>query len=133
MATTGDHFLFEVRACSDARLFLTSVPGELATAVVEVVIGGKSNTVTSIRDVRPGGRGVERKTREVLSCSEGRPLWVKWGDDGRVGVGLGSLSGEEGEELAALSGIAPFAVHGVTLWARGEGRPTWQYDRDAGT
>ena len=45
----GESFTFTVKACNDAHLVMTSIPGDYQTDVYEVVIGGSENTNTYIR------------------------------------------------------------------------------------
>jgi hypothetical protein len=45
------HVVFTVKACNDAHIALSTIPGNFATLTMEFVIGGWSNTRSAIRSV----------------------------------------------------------------------------------
>ncbi|XP_064595766.1 C3 and PZP-like alpha-2-macroglobulin domain-containing protein 8 [Liolophura sinensis] len=81
-------FSFTVRAVSSAHLRLTSVPGD-TNHVVEILIGGNGNSLSSISRGKSDSDQVTAHTPNVLTMEEYRAFWVSW-EGGRVRVGLGS-------------------------------------------
>ena len=77
--TTSDrkYFIFNVKACSNAFLYLTKGAYNSANAY-ELEFGYNSNRETVIRRIDFVLQSVE--TFNVLSCTEVRTFWVQWGD-----------------------------------------------------
>ena len=51
MAPASQHFAFEVQACNDVHLALSTTPGDSTQMTYEVVIGGYANTRSAHGDV----------------------------------------------------------------------------------
>ncbi|CAC5415289.1 unnamed protein product [Mytilus coruscus] len=76
---------FQVKACNDAFLLLSSASDLNSTFLYEIVIGGKSNTAISVRR-KYGGK---TKTMTVINaivlfCDEYSKLFVNWSSSGRI-------------------------------------------------
>jgi hypothetical protein len=106
-------FSFKVRAAHDAHIALTTGPHE-SDPMIEIFIGGWSNTKSVIRKNRTKPDKSEANTPDILNAGEYRGFWIKWFD------GVYTV-GNEGEAAAFLSyqdnEIIPINFAGVcTAW-----------------
>jgi hypothetical protein len=72
------HVVFTVKACNDAHIALSTIPGNFATLTMEFVIGGWSNTRSAIRQCMQCATETEVSTPNILSCTEHRAFWISW-------------------------------------------------------
>lgn len=89
-------FAFKIRAAHDAHVALTTGPAE-SDPMVEVFIGGWSNSKSVIRRNRTKPEKSEVDTPDALNAGEFRGFWIRWSNDGVYTVG------REGEVAAFLS------------------------------
>lgn len=87
--------VFRVRASNDAHIALTSSEAE-SDPMLEVFIGGWSNSKSVIRRNRTKPEVAEEATPSILDAGEFRGFWIRWTDN-VVTVG------REGEAAAFLS------------------------------
>ena len=87
--------VFRIRAPNDAHITLTSTEGE-SDPMLEVFLGGWSNSKSVIRKNRTKPDVVEEPTPGILNAGEFRGFWIRWTDN-VITVG------REGEAAAFLS------------------------------
>lgn len=87
--------VFRVKAPHDAHIALTSTEGE-SNPMLEVFIGGWSNSKSVFRKNRTKPDVVEESTPDFLSAVEFRGFWIRW-DDNVITVG------REGDAAAFMS------------------------------
>ncbi|KAG5674974.1 hypothetical protein PVAND_004917 [Polypedilum vanderplanki] len=87
--------VFRVKANNDAHLALSAINGEIIP-MLEVFIGGWSNSKSVIRKNRTKPDVVEQETPNILNGSEFRGFWIRW--DGNV-INVG----KEGEAAAFMT------------------------------
>jgi Farnesoic acid 0-methyl transferase len=87
--------VFRVKAANDAHIALTSTEAE-SDPMLEVFIGGWSNSKSVIRKNRTKPDVVEEATPAILDGGEFRGFWIRWTDNVIV-------VGREGEAAAFLS------------------------------
>ena len=73
-----DYVQFSVRACSDAHVIVSEVPGRYIANAFKLVIGLNGNTQTSI--VAQGGSTEPwvQDTPKILDCNIFKAFWIKW-------------------------------------------------------
>lgn len=81
-----------MRAAHDAHLALTTGPAE-GEPMLEVFIGGWSNTKSVIRKNKQQPEKAETATPDILSAGEFRGFWIRWADN---------VSGEIGDFVRIL-------------------------------
>ncbi|CAC5393340.1 unnamed protein product [Mytilus coruscus] len=79
---------FQVKACNDAFVLLSSASDLNSTFLYEIVIGGKSNTAISVRR-KYGGKTATMTVINaiVLFCDEYTKLFLNWSSSGRFTLG----------------------------------------------
>ncbi|CAH1794507.1 unnamed protein product [Owenia fusiformis] len=93
VTVTGyDYIEFTVKACNDAHILLSNIPGEIDELVIQVIIGGWKNTKSAIRTGRTVGTPIVKQTNtpNILDCNEARSFWLSW-KNGRIRVGQHGL------------------------------------------
>lgn len=73
-------FQFKVRAAHDAHLALVNGPSD-AEPLIEVFIGGWSNSKSVIRKNKQQPEKAENSTPDILSAGEYRGFWIRWADN----------------------------------------------------
>jgi hypothetical protein len=83
----------DVRACSNVRLRLSRLP--FSSPLYDVILGGSSNTKSTIQRYSDGGEAVvaEEETPGIVDCYEWRKFDVSWTSN-KIKVSLGSSSGQ---------------------------------------
>jgi Farnesoic acid 0-methyl transferase len=85
--------LFKVRATSDARIALLSVPSNFRAPSYEITVGARQNTVTTLRCRSPSGDIVFNvDSPDILSARELRTFWIRW-MNGTFEFGKGEVIG----------------------------------------
>lgn len=97
---SGKQIQFRIKAPNDAHIALTPGPYE-GYPMLEVFIGGWSNSKSVVRKNREKPDVVEESTPDILSADELRGFWIRWNDGGEITVG------KEGEQVAFLSYVDP--------------------------
>lgn len=87
--------VFRVKAANDAHIALTSTEGE-SDPMLEVFLGGWSNSKSVIRKNRTKPDVAEEATPAILNGGEFIGFWIRWSDN-VIAVG------REGEAAAFLS------------------------------
>jgi hypothetical protein len=87
--------VFRVKAANDAHIALTSSEAE-SDPMLEVFIGGWSNSKSVIRKNRTKPDVVEEATPQILTAGEFRGFWIRWTDNVLA-------VGREGEAAAFMS------------------------------
>lgn len=96
---SGRQLQFRIKAPNDAHVALTTGPSE-GDPMLEVFIGGWSNSRSIVRKNRTKPDVAEANTPDILSEDEMRGFWIRW-HDGEITVG------REGEQFAFLSYTEP--------------------------
>lgn len=99
-AAGRDGVVFRVRAGNDAHIALTSTEAE-SDPMLEVFIGGWSNSKSVIRKNRTKPEVAEADTPAILDAGEFRGFWIRWTDNvilvGREGEAASFLTYENAE------------------------------------
>lgn len=88
-----DFFTFDVMTCKDARLALSTTPGEHHKNTFEIVIGSSDDPTAKLVYIDSEGNSHlqdEAGLHNLVHCDESRQFWVSW-DNLRVEVGMGEL------------------------------------------
>lgn len=92
-----------MRAANDAHLALVAQPTD-AEPILEVFLGGWSNTKSVIRKNKQKPEKAEADTPDILNPTEFRGFWVRWSDNvvtvGREGEAAAILSYEDDSNVA---------------------------------
>ena len=85
-----DYVVFDVKACSSAKIALEHIPG-IVTRSFEVVIGISETKGVAIRDDVDGDNKLEAQTDTILlDCDIYKTFWIHWNEDRKYLVGRGS-------------------------------------------
>lgn len=85
--------VFGVTACSDVHVVLSTNTRNFSTGMIEIVIGGWTNTKSVIRIV-DDRHYAEVETPSILHCTESRFFWITW-QYGAIEAGKGEIAGKE--------------------------------------
>ena len=123
--TDMETFTFEVHACKEANIFLSTTPFH-KTDGLHIKIGAKDNQVISITE----GENLlgEKQTPNVLSCDRYRWFWLSW-DDNVVRVGEGSTV-KTGELIAVEYNTAEMKAFSISTVDNVEG--FWRFTKSEG-
>ena len=121
--------VFDVQACNDAHVALSSFSNLQNVMTYEVVLSGWSNQRSVIRARKQGENLVVAQTPGLLSCNESRTFWVSW-TSGIIKVGRGAFVGVD----RFMEWIDPLPKPITTLSvASGYGSPgTWKFRQQKG-
>ena len=111
---------------------LTAQVSKLSALLVllQVVIGGASNTKSFIRNATQGTSWVDVDTPGILSCDEMRTFWIHW-DAGLIRVGRGPSVGR-GEFMYWFNAFI-FPVHALSVSTGWTAIGLWEFSDIAGT
>ena len=125
-----DYIIFEVKACKEAIVALTQVPGQVTKDAWVITFGTEDNTKTSVSQKGSSGVSTSYDTKDILHCDEYREFWVRWADS-KLDLGQGNSTGENGIaeiQLGDDSNIYPFVIFDTGADAQG----SWKFLSDAG-
>ena len=120
--------VFSVKACTDAHVALSEVPGLFTTKTYEIIIGGYSNAYSKIRL----GRDIDLKTeytQNILNCNEFRYFWVSW-KDGIIEMGAGLVVGSG--QVIRYQNPEPFLINGFGISTVEVTDGVWRIDNVGG-
>ena len=103
-------FSFKVRAPSDVKVALATVPNLPSVLAYEITIGADSNTMTTI--AKKGGGSHFEQTPDILEPDSGSEFWISWGD-GAVRVGKGATVNEN--QVIQMDDPEPYEVNAVSI------------------
>ncbi|XP_013402650.1 C3 and PZP-like alpha-2-macroglobulin domain-containing protein 8 [Lingula anatina] len=83
-------FSFSVKARHSAHIALSAIPAD-NKQLLEIVLGGKENTLSWIAEGKQGAKYVTVSTRKIISADVFSSFWISW-TDGLVQVGKGEKS-----------------------------------------
>ncbi len=86
--------LFEVQACNDAHVALSTSRGNTRSNTYEIVIGGWGNAKSAIRRGRQDRELAFPNTPGIVDCANPRPFWISW-QGGRIRLGKGHIVGSD--------------------------------------
>ena len=116
--------VFNVKACNDAHVALSSQLGITYLHTYEIVLGAYGNSMSLIRNATQGNPWVALDTPGIVNCTEMRKFWVGWGS-GLIRVGRG---GEVGmDQIMHWQDPNPYAVHGLGISSGWGAIATWQF------
>ncbi len=76
---TSDYILFAVRACEEAHIALTNVPGDEYQLAYFIKLGIEGNTKSQIIKRAISEEDIIFNTPDILSCETMNTLWIEWG------------------------------------------------------
>ena len=127
LVTDAGFITFQVRACSEARILLAQDPFDVTSPNYEIVIGGSSNTKTSI--VKDSTTLNEANTPGILSCDVPARFWIKWLPTSGIIVGDGILGSRE---LVRYDNTNMNPLYAVSI-STGQGSTgEWQFESHSG-
>lgn len=120
----AEHVVFGVKACQEARLALTEIPGITTRTAYEVTIGAQDNTKCSIASSVRGDIKQEVACSGALSCDNIKYFWISW-HDGRVEVGMDSTVGSR--RMMTWTPPGMHTINAVSVMTPEETRGTWEF------
>lgn len=120
--------VFSVKACTDAHVALSEIPGLFTTNTYEIIIGGYGNAESKIRL----GRDTELKsesTPQILNCNDFRYFWVSWAG-GVIEMGSGLYVGQS--QVIRYVNPNPFLINGLSLSTLEVTDGVWRIDNVGG-
>ena len=122
-----EQFLFDVRACSEAHVHLSTTVATRAAPTYDLIIGAQNNMQTTLVDEN-GVVQVQVDTPEILHCYENRDFWITW-NDGIIRLGEGMEYGSVVLEYIMPS--AYYFIH-VSLLTDNDFEGEWNFRMDSG-
>ncbi len=128
LVTGGFVFPFHLRACSNAKIALTAIPGNIKdNFTYEIIIGYNADKNTKIL-LRGTDEQEVANTPFILSCDTFRQFWVSW-LSGEIRFGIGELF--ESEVIKLVPSIK-FSVTGISLRTDNKLSGEWIFSKDLG-
>lgn len=120
----SDSVVFGVKACKDARLALSEIPGITTYNTYEVIIGFDSNTQCSIATSVGAEPVVSAYAHNALDCEVLKYFWVSWRKNA-LELGFGSAVGS-GTILRWASAVM-HPVNAISVMTPEEVSATWEF------
>ena len=128
LATDREYFIFSLKACEDAYVILTTVPGITEDNSYHIVMGAQSNSMTEIHKQSPQSETKSFSTQDILSCSEMRPFWIRW-VSGSIELGTGDDVGSA--ILFAWRDMSAYEINSISLASKHTENAHWEFDEDS--
>jgi hypothetical protein len=125
MTTDQNALTFTVDACSDARIYLTYLPGVADSFAYGISLGIQDNLRSVIDKFPPNAESHSFSTTGILTCSA-QSMWISW-SSGLIQVGMGSSVGDNVQFEWRDS--QPYSVNAFSLVSRDGGYVTWTFPR----
>ena len=129
MTTSSTTMVFSLRACSSARLLLSSRPTEVSDdpteSTYEVILGASNHVLTTARVIGQTAN-VSVLTPFVLSCDYFKQFWVDWSNNT---LQLGHDQ-SFAHPFLELEPDFPFSVYGVAVQTLESKGGEWIFNRD---
>lgn len=111
MTLTQQNLIFSVRACQEAIVALSRVPGQVDTDTWVITFGTAGNTKTTIVEQGTSMPPAEFPSENIIHCVRMTTLWVQWvGATLTFGTGnttgqnqIGGVSAQDDIHITAMS------------------------------
>jgi len=131
LLTERKYLVFFVKACQNAHVILSHLPGVVDSLAYNITLGASGNTKSVVHKLPPQETTKEYDTPGVLQCenSEGTPFWMLWSEY-TIRVGRGTEI--DSSELFSWTDTQSIVTHAIALASRDSAPAVWKFPKDSG-